>query len=49
MSNEELYQKAVEAVTKLFSDMSVSRSEAADNLRALIGEIEIMLSTLETE
>jgi len=46
MSNEELYEKALEAVTELFSDKSVSQSECKSNLETLIGEIEMLISTL---
>lgn len=48
-SNEELYDDALEAITTLFSDQSVSRSRARENLKSLMGEIEIMLATLEDE
>jgi len=44
--NDQLYEKAVEAITELFSDKSVSQSEAKANLESLIGEIEIMIESL---
>jgi hypothetical protein len=47
MSNEQLYDAALKAITTLFSDQSVSQEEAANNLRALRDEINIMLDTLE--
>jgi len=49
MLNEELYEKAVEAITELFSDSSVSQSTAKKNLNSLIGEIEILISTLSDD
>jgi len=47
MSNEELFEKAKEAIAELFSDMSVSQSTTRKNLNALVGEIEILLDTLD--
>jgi hypothetical protein len=47
MSNDELYEKAVEAITALFSDTSVSKSETAQSLNDLKGEIDVMLDALE--
>jgi len=47
--NEELYQKAEEAITALFSDMSVSKSECRDNLNGLQDFIDSMLSALEVD
>lgn len=47
--NEKLYESAIEAVNRLFSDQSVPQSEARKNLRALRGEIDILLDTLNTE
>jgi len=44
--NEELYDKAMEAITKLFGDRSVSKEVTKNNLNDLIGEIMIMLDTL---
>jgi hypothetical protein len=49
MTNEELFEKAVEAVRSLFSDTSVSRSVTEDNLNSLIGEIEVYLDALERD
>ena len=49
MSNEELFEKAKEAITDLFSDMSVPQSTTRENLNALVGEIEILLDTLQEE
>ena len=45
--NEQLYDKAVEAITELFSDQSVSKDETVVNLNSLIGEIQIMIESLE--
>ena len=47
MRNEELYEKALEAVTELFSDLSVTKTETKDNLQDLVGEIESMLDSLD--
>ena len=47
MTNDELYQKAEESITALFSDMSVSQSDCKDNLNSLIDFIEGMIDTLE--
>lgn len=46
-ANDQLYEEAKEAIDRLFSDTSVSRAEARENLRSLIGEIQTMLDTLE--
>lgn len=48
MDNEELYDKALEAIVALFSDHTVSQSKCTENLHGLVGEIEIMLNSLET-
>lgn len=45
-TNDELYEDAVKAITALFSDQSVSKEQAAQNLQALIGEIQVMLEAL---
>ena len=45
--SEELYEKAVEAATELFSDQGVSQSETRRKLEELIGEIRIMIDTLQ--
>ena len=45
--NEELFDKALDAIVELFSDTSVSQSECKNNLESLIGEIEILLDTLK--
>ena len=47
MNNEQLYDKAVEAITDLFNDMSVSKAETQINLDTLIGEIETMIDSLD--
>ena len=46
---ETLYDKALAAITELFGDTSVSRSETRENLETLKGEIETMLSALEAD
>jgi len=45
--NEQLYEQAVEAITELFNDTSVSQEDAKANLNSLIGEIQIMLDSIE--
>lgn len=47
MSNERLYDAAMDAINALFGDQNVSRSETKNNLNSLIGEIEIMLNALD--
>lgn len=49
MTNDELYGKAKDAIDELFSDKSVSQSEAKRNLQNLIGEIEILIDTLQDD
>ena len=49
MSNGELYETAMESVTALFSDQSVSQSECKSNLETLIDEIEVLISTLSDD
>jgi len=48
MQNQELYDKAMAAITELFSDESVSKEVCIGNLDSLIGEIETMKDSLET-
>ncbi len=47
MTNEQLYDAAMDAVTKLFSDQSVSMAEAKRNLERLRDEIDILLDALK--
>ena len=47
MTHEELYEKAMEAISELFGDTSVSQGETKASLNTLIGEIEIMIDTLD--
>ena len=47
MSNEELYQAAVDAINRLFSDQSVSRRDAKANLKNLRDEIDVLLDCLD--
>jgi hypothetical protein len=49
MNNEELFEKAKDAITALFNDTSVSKVTTEDNLHELIGEIQIMLDALESD
>lgn len=48
MTNEELFEKALDAIKNLFSDTSVSQRQAIDNLEELKGEIEILIDSLKT-
>ncbi len=45
--NDELYGEAMDAITALFSDTSVSRKETKEALDSLIAGIEMMIETLE--
>ena len=47
MDNAELYDKALEAITELFNDTSVSQKQAEQNLNSLIDEITILIETLD--
>lgn len=47
--NESLYRKAVDAITALYSDVSVPRRKARENMISLQSEIDILLSTLYDE
>lgn len=49
MSNEELYEKAKDAIMDLFSDMSVSPEQAKENLETLVEEIQILIDTLPVD
>ena len=46
MSNEVLYKRAMDAITALFSDDSVSTSKAKENMRSLCDEIEMLIDSL---
>jgi len=47
MNNEELYKAALKAINELFSDRSVSKEKAVDNLESLREEIDILIETLQ--
>ena len=47
MNNEELYKAALNAINKLFSDMSVSKEKAVENLENLKDEIDILIVTIQ--
>jgi len=47
MTNEELLEKAKEAISELFGDMSVSQDTTRENLEELIGDIKIMIEGLK--
>lgn len=44
--HERLYDEALRAATKLYSDMSVSQEQTRGSLRALRGEIDAMIETI---
>lgn len=46
MNNEELYQAALETITELFRDKSVSVSDCRGNLEGLKDEINTLLESL---
>jgi hypothetical protein len=46
MSNEKLYEKAMEAISELFGDVSVSKSTTRENLNTLLAEIQVMIEAL---
>lgn len=47
MTNEQLYEKALEAITNLFNDESVTIEKAKENLEGLIDEIGIMIDSFD--
>ena len=47
MNNEELYKAALNAINKLFFDMSVSKEKAVENLENLKDEIDILIETIQ--
>jgi hypothetical protein len=47
--NEALYEAAVEALEKLFSDTSVSVKKALDNMRSMIDECKTRIECLEMD
>ena len=49
MTNDELYEKALDAITDLFCDLSVSVSTCRENLEALKDEIDICLDACPEE
>jgi len=46
-TNDDLYEKVLKAIRKLYGDVSVSQAETASALNGMISEIEIMLDALE--
>lgn len=46
--NGRLYEKALEAIKELFSDMSVSQEDTRAALKSLANEIELLIEMLET-
>lgn len=48
MTNDELYEAALEATIKLYNDRTVSVAECKRNLDALMNEIEILLDALHS-
>ena len=49
MSNEQLYEAALEAIRRLFGDESVSREKTRQGLKALQDEIDLYLDALVEE
>lgn len=47
--NQALYDAAVDAITELFSDQSVSKEQAKSNLQGLKEEINTMIESLELD
>ncbi len=46
-NNKELFDRAMEAVTELFEDRSVSKEKAIENLEALQSEIDMLIEGLK--
>ena len=46
MENEDLYEKAMDSIRKLFSDRNVSTEKTIENMNGLRDEIEILLDSL---
>ena len=42
-----LYEKALESINKMFSDISVSKEETKINLQSLKDEIDLLISTID--
>ena len=49
MPSEDLYQRALDAITELFSDSSASISECREDLESLQSEIDILLDSLPVD
>jgi len=47
MTNDELYEKTMDAIRKLFGDTSVTQKQTKIALEALIEEIQLLIDTLE--
>jgi hypothetical protein len=47
--NEELYDRALEAISELYSDRRVSKNKCRENMKELAGEIECMIESLDCE
>jgi hypothetical protein len=45
-TNDELYEDALDGITKMFSDTTVPRGKTKENLEALRDEIDTMLDVL---
>ena len=46
MSNKELYDAAIEAIKKLWEDMSVDVQTTIENLETLKSEIDVLIESL---
>ncbi len=47
MTHEQLYELALKAIQELFGDTSVPQEDTKVSLNTLIGEIEILIDTLD--
>ncbi len=45
--NERLYDEALAAINRMFSDRSVSRETTRENLRGLRDEIELLIDAIQ--
>jgi hypothetical protein len=47
--NDKLYDAALEAIEKLFTDVSVSKTTARQNMESLRDEIDVMIKALRAK
>ena len=48
-SNEALYEDVMSAIDRLYSDTSVSQHITRENLQTIIGEIEVLIETIDDD